>query len=149
MSYLLDFDKDGRRRLFRTEEAGVDMTWRAKSKRYAPLAVRSCFSYPLSTMLFTASPLQGRAVQSPAFQKRGIDGLTAGRLNQINHVGIAVEKQIAYDGYVTNLPAFLFATSVNKKVDATKTWYKAKLSSDLTIPLPLPPLCILPKTLFS
>jgi len=95
--------------------------------------------------MYTATPLTGKAVQSPAFQKRGIDGLTAGRLSQLHHVGIAAEKQLAYDGYITSLPAFLFATSVNKKVFATQKWYKPSLSNELTLPIVLPPLCILPK----
>jgi len=96
-------------------------------------------------MLYTATPLTGKAVQSPSFTKRGIDGLTAGRLNQLHHVGIAVDKQLAYDGYMTNLPAFLYATSVQSRVIATNVWYKPVLSNEHVIPIPLPPLCILSK----
>jgi hypothetical protein len=96
-------------------------------------------------MLYTATPLTGKAVQSPVFQKKGIEGLTAGRLAQLHHVGIAVEKQLAYDGYISNLPAFLFATSVNAKVSATQVWYKPALNNEHVIPLSLPPLCLLPK----
>lgn len=97
-------------------------------------------------MIYTATPLTGKAIQSPAFQKKGIEGLTAGRLTQLYHVGVTVEKQLAYDGYMSNLPAFLHATSVQKKVTANQIWYKSTLSNDLTVPLPLPPLCILRNT---
>jgi hypothetical protein len=95
-----------------------------------------------NTMLYTASPLTGKAVQSPIFQKKGIDGLTAGKLAQIHHVGFAVEKQVAYDGYVANLPAFLHATAVQHKVTTSAAYYPTPLSNDNTLPIPLPPLCV-------
>jgi len=93
-------------------------------------------------MLYTASPLLGKAVQSPIFQKKGIEGLTAGKLTQIHHVGFAIEKQLAYDGYVANLPAFLHATAVQKKTVTSAIYYPTPLSNDLTLPVPLPPLCV-------
>jgi len=99
-------------------------------------------------MLYTASPLLGKAVQSPIFQKKGIEGLTAGKLTQIHHVGFAIEKQVAYDGYVANLPAFLHATAVQKKTVTSAIYYPTPLSNDLTLPVPLPPLCVLARRPF-
>jgi hypothetical protein len=98
-------------------------------------------------MIYTATPLTGKAVQSPAFQKKGIEGYTAGRLAQIHHVGVAAEKQLAYDGYVANLPAFLHATAVQTKVVTTKTWYPTPLNNEHTIPLALSSLYTLQEAL--
>jgi hypothetical protein len=63
-------------------------------------------------------------------------------LEQIHHVGVAVEKQIAYDGYITNLPAFLHATVTQSKVSTKAGWYPIKLSPDTLIPLLYPPLVV-------
>jgi hypothetical protein len=98
--------------------------------------------------LYTASPIAAKRVQNPAFTRKGLDGMTSGRLEQIQHVGLAVEKQVAYDGYITNLPAFLHATAVQAKVSTAKGWYLAKLDMAKLIPLPLPPLAISARSAF-
>jgi hypothetical protein len=68
--------------------------------------------------------------------------MTSGRLEQIVHVGLAVEKQIAYDGYIANLPAFLAATALQKKVSTGHGWFKASLPLDHLVPIPFPPLVV-------
>jgi hypothetical protein len=66
--------------------------------------------------IYTGDALQARSVQSPQFQKRGIEGLTTGKLEDLDIVGVPGLKQLAYDGYLSNLPAFLKATAVGAKV---------------------------------
>jgi hypothetical protein len=92
--------------------------------------------------IYTASKLNTNRIQAPAFTKKGIDGLTTGRLSELHHVGIAVEKQPAYEQYIHNLPAFMHATAVQSKVSCHLPGYDMKLAPDLIIPIPLPPLTI-------
>jgi hypothetical protein len=99
-------------------------------------------------LLYTANSIQAKRVQNPAFTKKGLDGLTSGRLESIHHVGLAVEKQIAYDGYITNLPAFLHATVVQAKVSTSGQWFPIRLPLDKLLPIPFPPLAISSKQPF-
>jgi hypothetical protein len=99
-------------------------------------------------LLYTASTVAAKRVQNPAFTRRGLDGLTSGRLEQIQHVGLAAEKQIAYDGYITNLPAFLHATSSQKRVTTAHGWFLARIDIDKLIPIPFPPLVLSSRTPF-
>jgi hypothetical protein len=99
-------------------------------------------------LLYTANSIQAKRVQNPAFTKKGLDGLTSGRLESIHHVGLAVEKQIAYDGYITNLPAFLHATVVQAKVSTSGQWFPIRTPLDKLIPIPFPPLAISSKQPF-
>jgi hypothetical protein len=92
--------------------------------------------------LYTASTISAKRVQNPAFTRKGLDGLTSGRLEQLQHVGLAVEKQLAYDGYITNLPAFLHATATQSKVSVAHGWYLPKISADNLLPIPFPPLAV-------
>jgi hypothetical protein len=92
--------------------------------------------------IYTASPIAAKKIQAPAFTKRKIDGFTTGRLDQIHQVGLAIEKQIAYDAYITNLPAFLHATGIQSKVAIGQVWYPARLDFSKALPIALPPLCI-------
>jgi hypothetical protein len=100
-------------------------------------------------LLYTASSIQPKRIQNPSFSRRGLDGLTSGRLEQIHHVGVAVEKQIAYDGYITNLPAFLHATAIQSKTSTGAGWYPVKLPLDKLLPIPFPPLVVTSKRGFS
>jgi hypothetical protein len=97
--------------------------------------------------LYTARPVEAKALQHPEFAKRDIKGMTSGMLEKIHMVGVPGAKQLAYDGYVANLPAFLYATSVHAKVYCHKNWYKANISLNLTIPLRLPTLTVSSPTL--
>jgi len=100
-------------------------------------------------LLYTANSLQAKRVQNPAFTKKGLDNMTSGRLETIHHVGLAVEKQIAYDGYITNLPAFLHATVMQSKVSTSGQWFPIRLPLDKLIPLPFPPLTLSSRTPFN
>jgi hypothetical protein len=92
--------------------------------------------------IYTANPVEAKTIQHPEFTKRDLKGMTSGQLERIHMVGVPGGKQLAYDGYIRNLPAFLHATAVHAKVSCTQQWFKAKLPSALIIPLPLPTLTI-------
>lgn len=72
--------------------------------------------------LYTAKNLEAKAIQNPDFMNREIVGYTTGKLEEMQLVGIAAEKQIAYDGYISNLPAFLRATADQAKVACSRIW---------------------------
>jgi len=86
--------------------------------------------------VYTSSPLTSKAVQSPEFVARGIEKQTAGR--EVDLLGFPHAKQSAYDEYVSNLSAFLFATSVNKTVACNAAFFDPKLDASFYVPIPLP-----------
>jgi hypothetical protein len=92
--------------------------------------------------VYTSSPLKARSVQTPEYITREISGETAGRLGDIHIIGIPHIHQTAYEGYLSNLSAFLFATSVQAKVACDTQFYNPKLDPEFLIPLPLPPLVL-------
>jgi len=92
--------------------------------------------------VFTSSPLKARSVQTPEYVTREISGETAGRLGEVHIIGIPHLQQTAYEGYLSNLSAFIFATSVQAKVACDATFFAPKLEPEFLIPLPLPPLVL-------
>lgn len=92
--------------------------------------------------IYTANSVEAKAIQHPEFTKRDLKGLTSGQLEKIHMVGVPGGTQLAYDGYIRNLPAFLHATAIGSKVTCSHNWFKAKLPTALIIPLPLPTLMV-------
>jgi len=97
------------------------------------------------SVTYTAVPIPARAIQDPEFERRGLHGLTAARLDQIHMIGIPTERQLAYAGYVSNIAAFLHATAIQSRVSCSSLWYPAKLTVEKIIPFKLPPLVVQPK----
>jgi len=95
--------------------------------------------------LYTAKNLEAKAIQNPDFMNREIVGYTTGKLEEMQLVGIAAEKQIAYDGYISNLPAFLRATADQAKVACSRIWFKLKAKAEHVIPLKMPHLMVNPR----
>jgi len=124
---------------------GMDTVFTKKKLRPPPA---NRLPLPTMPLLYTAATISAKKIQAPAFTKRGLDGLTSGRLGQIQHVGMAVEKQIAYDGYITNLPAFMHATAVQATVSCKTTWFPPKIDANHLIPFELPPLVVSAKKPF-
>jgi len=94
--------------------------------------------------LYTSIKLGTKAIQSPDYQRREIAGLSVARLEDVGMLGVPSAKQLAYDGYLTNLPAFLKATASQKRQPCHKIWFTATLPSVNFIPLQLPPLMVNP-----
>jgi len=58
--------------------------------------------------LYTAAKLTSKFGAPADFSSRKIEGLTTGELTKLEYIGVPTAKQVAYDNYVTNLPAFLY-----------------------------------------
>jgi len=72
--------------------------------------------------IYTANSVEAKAIQHPEFTKRDLKGLTSGQLEKIHMVGVPGGTQLAYDGYIRNLPAFLHATAIGSKVTCSHNW---------------------------
>jgi len=93
--------------------------------------------------LYTSQPLSNKAVQSPDYVQRGLDGRNTGRLEELHFVGIPTSIQPLYPQYVGNLPAFLTATATRRKVTCGGTYYPT-IEPSLLLPISLPPLTLAP-----
>jgi hypothetical protein len=92
-----------------------------------------------SHYVYAAKELSSKGFQSPEFSKRNIEGYTTGKY--ITLLGVAGEKQTAYDAYVMNLHSFLKATAIQKKITCT-TSAKSSIPITLLLPIGLPPICV-------
>jgi len=86
---------------------------------------------------FLAAITDDPRTQTQVFIQRGIDRLTQERLSALGIFGKPDQRQLAHDGYRTNIDAFLYATSVNSKVAVSSPVYPLK-NYEPTIPLPRP-----------
>lgn len=68
------------------------------------------------TSLYLARHLNAGESSSPLFQIEGAAGYAPAALSSLAIWSKPLKREIAYDGYKTNLDAFLFATSAQKKV---------------------------------
>jgi hypothetical protein len=100
---------------------------------------------PSMAPVYIAIKSQGRRNVPSTFTNRGIEGLTCGTLNRIVSVGLPAEKQLAYDGYVSNLSAFVFATTIGQRVFCNQLWFPFKLPVKHCIDLEFPDLFLAPK----
>jgi len=82
----------------------------------SPIATAHAQTSTTMPYVYTAKSLEARSIQSPEYARRDIKGLTTGRLEELQFVGLASQSQVAYDGYVRNLPSFLKATAMGAKV---------------------------------
>jgi len=92
--------------------------------------------------LYTASKMMSKYGAPSEFSIRKIEGMTTGDLSRLEFIGVPGGKQVAYDNYVTNLPAFLFATDVGKKVYVATMWFDLRLESSKFIPVKYPDLVV-------
>jgi hypothetical protein len=98
---------------------------------------------PDMSPIYTSSVLRNNAVQAPVFMQKELEGQNTGRLEDIHMVGIPQEMQPHYPQYIANLPAFLTATAIQRKVTCGNTYFFT-MDPKLLIPLSLPPLTIAP-----
>lgn len=105
-------------------------------KRYGWLCAQTPITQ-LRMSSFLAAITDDPRTQTQVFIQRGIDRLTQERLSALGIFGKPDQRQLAHDGYRTNIDAFLYATSVNSKVAVSSPVYPLK-NYEPTIPLPRP-----------
>lgn len=93
--------------------------------------------------IYTSNNLKNNAVQAPEYIQRNLDKLNTGRLETLHIVGIPHVIQPHYPQYIANLPAFLTATAIKRKVTCGRSYF-FQIDPKSLIPLPLPPLTIAP-----
>jgi hypothetical protein len=93
----------------------------------------------MSSSVYTAQAITGKAVQAIEFSRRGLDGYTTGNLENMHLIGVPTVSQLAYSGYLQNLPAFLRATTTGKKVSTASNFYAITVQPSDMVPIPLPP----------
>jgi hypothetical protein len=96
--------------------------------------------------VYTSVPTPARAIQSPDYSTRDISGETAARPGDLSLHGLPHEKQVAYDGYLSNICAFLFATGTQMKVACDAMYYRVGVETSRLLPLKLPPVVVAPAT---
>jgi hypothetical protein len=90
--------------------------------------------------VYTGAPLSRKAIQSNEYRQREITGLTTGDLSKLLFLGIPTSNQIAYDGYLANLPAFLHSTATQARVNCSAKYFRSNVDHQALLPLPLPSL---------
>jgi hypothetical protein len=93
--------------------------------------------------IYTAKKLQHKAIQSADYTQRELDGLTTGRLEDLFFVGRPHVVQPLYAQYVGNISAFLYSTSIQRKVTCGGAYWPS-LPLEKMLPLALPPLTLAP-----
>lgn len=88
--------------------------------------------------VYTARHVSNADKATPLFALKGLSNLAPCPISQCAVDGIALERQIAYNEYRTNLSHFIYASSINKVVPITNSPL-GFLRSNLTLPLVLPP----------
>lgn len=80
------------------------------------------------------------------FAAKGLSMQKPGPISALNTVTSPQEHQIAYDGYLNNIDAFLAATAIGEKVNCSQQSYQVPLHTiEPTFPLPLPRVVFSPK----
>jgi hypothetical protein len=115
------------------------------SRRFTTKLQSSCTRIPTMPFIYTGAPLSKKAIQSNEYRQRDISSMTTGDLHKLSHIGIPTASQVAYDGYLSNLPAFLHATAIQGRVSCSAKFYRSNLNHELLLPLPLPPLGFTPE----
>jgi hypothetical protein len=92
--------------------------------------------------VYTSSEIEPKTLQAPEFTKRGLERQTTGRLPDIAMIGVPGGAQIAYDGYLQNIPAFIRATSLAQRVSCVSKNQAFSLTPDKLLPFALPPLMV-------
>jgi hypothetical protein len=75
---------------------------------------------------------------SAAFIARGITNYTVASPSDLTIFGKPTNKQLAFDGYCSNIEAFICATSIKRKVLCDLSHYPIDGSHIVTVPIPLP-----------
>lgn len=89
-------------------------------------------------MLYIAGTQSAITPSTAAFRNRNLPGLTIAKLSSIGVLSKPRETQIAYDGYVRNIEAFVYATIVKKKVLVNAPHFPIPKDYVPTVPIPLP-----------
>jgi hypothetical protein len=90
--------------------------------------------------IYTARTLKGNQRPSPLFREKGLIALTPSSAGDCEVRGFPHQKQIAFDAYVQNISAFLFATQMKTKVSVNAPGFYITLPTADTIIPEYPPL---------
>jgi hypothetical protein len=90
--------------------------------------------------IYTARLLKGNQRPSPQFREKGLDTLTPSSAGDCEVRGFPHKKQIAFDAYVQNLSAFLFATQNRAKVSVNAPGFVVTIPLDDCLSIGYPPL---------
>jgi len=92
----------------------------------------------MSSVIFLAKQALNGLFATSAFVARSITNYTVASPSDLTIFGKPIGKQIAYDGYCTNIEAFICATSLKKRVNCDLNHYPIDASHIVTVPIPLP-----------
>lgn len=90
------------------------------------------------TIIYLAKQAVGGLFATAAFLARSITNHTVTSPSDLNIFGKPVSKQIAFDGYSSNIEAFICATSVKTKLYCDQPHYPINTSKEVTVPIGLP-----------
>jgi hypothetical protein len=97
-------------------------------------------------MIYTAAQVQGAARQAPAFTTRNIAGLTTSEMSGLDLVAVPHAKQLAYDGYKSNISAFMAATAKGEKRSCQSIGHGFTIPfNQILLPEPVPPIAFVSK----
>jgi hypothetical protein len=89
-------------------------------------------------MIYISGTQSATTPSTAAFRNRNLPGLTIGKLSSIGVLAKPFENQLAYDGYIRNIEAFVYATIVKKKVTVNANHFPIPRDYIPTVPIPIP-----------
>jgi hypothetical protein len=89
-------------------------------------------------MLLLSPFTEGTQITDPRFTSRGFIRQRQGPLSDSPYLAIALEKQVAYDGYKSNIDVFLAATCTGETYNINIPGIDITLDPSYTFPLALP-----------
>jgi hypothetical protein len=89
-------------------------------------------------MIYITGNSSGSAPSTTAFASRGLTSYTQSQVSKVPLLGKPTQNQLAFSGYKDNIEAFLYATSIKKKVLVSAGHFPIPEDYRPSIPLPLP-----------
>jgi hypothetical protein len=88
--------------------------------------------------IYLAPTIAFNSAQTAIFKEKKLINQTKGPLKDVKVFATPTLRQIAYDGYIRNFDAFIYATAVQQKVLTTAPGYHFTLADDALYPIQLP-----------
>jgi hypothetical protein len=98
------------------------------------------YPHTVKMPIYTARTLKGNQRPSPLFKSKGLDTISPSSAGDCDVKGFPHQKQIAFDAYVQNISAFLFATQARTKISVSAPGFYISLPIKDTIVPGFPPL---------